>query len=108
MYSLDSRLYETNHLYKKGQKVKLDKCISAGDGDNILFYYRVAKTHEYLLWGGTGYWADTYEESTYSHDNLNIRQHMDTGDFFPGKDGKRNLFMIYTYELFTSVLLRMC
>lgn len=82
MYSFDSRLYETNHLYKKGQKVKLDKCISAGNGDNILFYYRVAKTHEYLLWGGTDYWDETYEDSTFL---LKIKQHMDAGDFLPGK-----------------------
>lgn len=77
MYSYDSRLYETNHFYKKGQKVKLDKCISAGSADNTLFYYRVAKTHEYLLYGNTDYWAETYYESTYSHDNLKVKQHMD-------------------------------
>lgn len=86
MYSFDSRLYETNHLYKKGQKVKLDKCISAGSADNTLFYYRVAKTHEYLFWGGTDYWAETYEESTLFDDsNLKIKQHMGADDFLPGK-----------------------
>ena len=83
MYSFDSRLYETNHLYKKGQKVKLDKCISA---DNTLFYYRIAKTHEYLFWGGTDYWDDTYEASTFFNDSkLKVKQHMDASDFLPGK-----------------------
>lgn len=104
MYSFDSRLYETNHLYKKGQKVKLDKCISAGNGDNILFYYRVAKTHEYLLYGDTDYWAETYYESTYSHDNLKIKQHMGAGDFLPGKTEytaakDRNVKKLQTYDL---------
>ena len=83
MYSFDSRLYETNHLYKKGQKVKLDKCISA---DNTLFYYRIAKTHEYLFWGGTDYWDETYEASTFFNDSkLKVKQHMDASDFLPGK-----------------------
>lgn len=83
MYSFDSRLYETNHLYKKGQKVKLDKCISA---DSTLFYYRIAKTHEYLFWGGTDYWDETYEASTFFDDSkLKIKQHMDASDFLPGK-----------------------
>lgn len=86
MYSFDSRLYETNHLYKKGQKIKLDKCISAGSADNTLFYYRVAKTHEYLFWGGTDYWDETYEASTFFDDSkLKIKQHMDASDFLPGK-----------------------
>lgn len=86
MYSFDSRLYETNHLYKKGQKVKLDKCISAGNGDNTLFYYRIAKTHEYLFWGGTDYWDETYEASTFFDDSkLKVKQHMDASDFLPGK-----------------------
>lgn len=86
MYSFDSRLYETNHLYKKGQKVKLDKCISAGSADSTLFYYRIAKTHEYLFWGGTDYWDETYEASTFFDDSkLKIKQHMDASDFLPGK-----------------------
>lgn len=105
MYSFDSRLYETNHLYKKGQKVKLDKCISAGNGDNILFYYRIAKTHEYLLWGGTDYWDETYEDSTFFDDSkLKIKQHMDAGDFLPGKTEytaakDRNVKKLQTYDL---------
>ena len=105
MYSFDSRLYETNHLYKKGQKVKLDKCISAGSADNTLFYYRIAKTHEYLLWGGTDYWDETYEDSTFFDDSkLKVKQHMDAGDFLPGKTEytaakDRNVKKLQTYDL---------
>ncbi|MGM9911168.1 MAG: hypothetical protein ACI31N_06245 [Lacticaseibacillus absianus] len=104
MYSLDSRLYETNHLYKKGQKVKLDKCIIPGNGDNAVVYYRVAKTNEYLLWGDAGYLPETYYESTYSHNNLKIKQHMDAGDFLPGKTEytaakDRNVKKLQTYDL---------
>ncbi len=104
MYSFDSRLYETNHLYKKGQKVKLDKCIIPGNGDNAVVYYRIAKTHEYLLWGDAAYLPETYYESTYSHDNLKVKQHMDAGDFLPGKTEytaakDRNVKKLQTYDL---------
>lgn len=104
MYSFDSRLYETNHLYKKGQKVKLDKCIIPGNGDNAVVYYRVAKTHEYLLWGDAAYLPETYYESTYSHDNLKIKQHMDASDFLPGETEytaakDRNVKKLQTYDL---------
>lgn len=104
MYSFDSRLYETNHLYKKGQKVKLDKCIIPGNGDNAVVYYRVAKTHEYLLWGDAAYLPETCYESTYSHDNLKIKQHMGAGDFLPGKTEytaakDRNVKKLQTYDL---------
>lgn len=86
---------------KEGKK---DKCIIPGNGDNAVVYYRVAKTHEYLLWGDAAYLPETCYESTYSHDNLKIKQDMGAGDFLPGKTEytaakDRNVKKLQTYDL---------